>query len=433
MIDTLPSDIDAEVQVLGAAIHDPRTLDATGDVLRPADFYRPIHEHLWSLINRRHAAGEPVDPVSMLDAIAAHPTPGLDASYLTGIVTGLVTSGSAPYHAQTVARHARARRLIEAGTRIVQSGYQAATDTDLDSAVEDARATLDGAAGVEAGLTLIGDDIEATIDALDKPVTTIPTPWEPLNHVIGGWGPGRLYVIGARPGVGKSVCGVQAAVEVAAAGGGVYFASLEMSRQDIHLRVLSQRCGIAYQRLEQRSLEKRDWQRVSAVLGDITQLPLAIDDRSDLSITQIRSRARSLARRTDLRMVVVDYLQLMESPRGQQRPRHEVVAGFSRSLKLLAKELGVPVVALSQLNRASEARTDKRPSLADLRESGSVEQDADVVLLLHRDLEGDHPDRLAVGVAKNRHGPLGGVRLEFEGHHMRVSEPRWTPHKVVAS
>lgn len=427
----MPQDIAAEMQVLSAAMADPRTLDDTGDLLRPADFYRPIHEHLWSLITRRHAAGQPVDGVAMADAITAEPTPGLDREYLHTVYSALVSSASAAYHAATVARHARARRLIETGTRISQAGYTAADDAQLDAAVEDARSSLDGTTGHDSGVALIGDDIEATIDSLDKPVETIQTPWDSLNQVIGGWAPGRLYVVGARPGVGKSVVGIQAANDVASAGRGVYIASLEMSRQDIHLRLLANRCNIPYQRLEQRLLEERDWGRIASATGDIFGLPLAIDDRSDLTITQIRSRARTLNRRHPLGMIVVDYLQLMEGT-DHRKPRHEIVAGFSRSLKLLAKELAVPVLALSQLNRASEQRHDKMPSLGDLRESGAVEQDSDVVILLHRDLDSEHPDRLRMAVAKNRHGAPGGFRLDFEGHHMRIVEPRWTPHGAVA-
>lgn len=420
----MPHDVDAEMQVLAAAMHDPSTLDDTADLLRPADFYRPIHEHLWSLITRRHAAGLPIDVVAMGDAISAEKAPGLTGAYLHEVFSALVSSASAGYHARTVARRARQRRLVETGTRIVQAGYEVGDEAALDRAVEAARSALDGTS--RASMSLIGDDIEATIDALDKPVATIPTPWGPVNDVIGGWGPGRLYVVGARPGVGKSILGLQAANDVATLGRGVYLASLEMSRQDIHLRMLALRCGVPFQRLEQRTLEKRDWERVSAGLVDITALPLAIDDRSDLTVTQIRARARSLSRRAKVGLVVVDYLQLMAGD--NRRPRHELVAEFSRSLKLLAKELGIPVVALSQLNRQSEQRADKMPSLADLRESGALEQDADVVMLLHRDMD-KSPDAVSVAVAKNRHGSTGVARLGFEGHRMRMVEPRWTPHR----
>jgi len=245
----------------------------------------------------------------------------------------------------------------------------------------------------------------------------VPTPWADLNHIIGGWRPGGLYIMGARPGVGKTLMGVNAAVGLAAHGH-VALNSLEMGRREVHERILSAQASIDMGRITRHKLTEDDWGKIAHYRPSLQGLPLSIDDRSTVGVTDIKSHARSVARRGHLAGIVVDYLQLMSTPRGDKRPRHEVIGEISRGLKILAKELDVPIIALSQLNRAS-TQGDRRPTMADLPESGSLEQDSDVVLLLH--VEEDDPSTMHVGVPKNRQGATGAFELVRNGHYARLN------------
>jgi replicative DNA helicase len=433
---TPPSDVGAERQLLGAALHNPRVIDDITDVVDPGDFYRPAHETIWRAILAQHVAGEPVDATLVKDQLAK--AGQLEhvggAGYLFEIVQGTLTATNAAHYAGIVARHAGHRRIIQAGIRITQIGY-GSDGRDLTDTQEVARSEVDKATGTAIGgeaITWVGDEIDDTLSMLETEPELRSSPWVDLDHIIGGFAPGRLYVIGARPGVGKTVFGVQTAAHHATRHEThVVLASLEMSRQEIHMRLLSQLAKVDYTHLERHQLDETDWSKIAGVRGKLATMPLSILDRSSVRISDIRRYARSVSRRGKLGMIVVDYLQLMSSPPGRQ-PRHEVVADFSRGLKLLARELGVPVLAMSQLNRASEQRTDKMPGLADLRESGAVEQDSDVVILLHRDLNDDAKRfDLHVGIAKNRHGTVGGITLEFQGHLQRAVAKAWTPTRAL--
>jgi replicative DNA helicase len=211
----------------------------------------------------------------------------------------------------------------------------------------------------------------------------------------------------------------------------VLYFTLEMSRREIDIRLISQRAKVNYASLVTHHLSDHDWQKIASAQGELSELPLSIVDKPNMRIDDIRRMARTVAKDRRLGMVVVDYLQLMSHP-DHKMPRHQQVAEFSRSLKLLSRELEIPVIACSQLNRASEHRRSGMPGLSDLRESGAVEQDSDVVILLHRNTE--EPDKahdLFVGVAKNRHGPPGGVRMQFQGHFQRIEQNAWRPADVL--
>lgn len=261
-----------------------------------------------------------------------------------------------------------------------------------------------------------------------RPVRPTRRPPRPHRRPIGGWRPGALYVIGARPGVGKSVLGLQAAINMAAHGA-VALSSIEMTEAEIAARLVSQEANVPVGHLIDRKVTEDDWRRISTSHARMHALPIYVDDKTGVTPLNVRAHARTVGRRRALAGIVVDYLQLMTAPRGDKRPRHEVVSDFSRQLKLMAKEMQVPVIALSQLNRGSEQRSDKRPSIADLRESGAVEQDADVVMLLHSTEE--RPDVLEVGVAKNRHGQRGAFQLTFEGAYQRAVPQRWSPTGAI--
>jgi replicative DNA helicase len=253
-----------------------------------------------------------------------------------------------------------------------------------------------------------------------------PTPWDAVNRIIGGLRPGALYVVGARPSVGKSVIALNLAKGLTAHGS-VAFSSLEMSNNDVQIRAVSADLHIDVGRLIERDLTPGDWAKIRDRRAAWDSVPLFVDDRSGVTITDIKRFARSVNRRQPLAGVVVDYLQLMSQPPGDKRPRQEFVADLSRQLKIMAMDMQVPVIALSQLNRASEQRQDKMPTIADLRESGAIEQDADVVMLLHREIMGANIGDLSVLVAKNRHGATGLADLDFWGMYSQALDKGITP------
>lgn len=426
-------DVDAEKHVLGSWLHGRKALDDPDAHVTPDDFHAPRHETIAATIQAMHARGEAVDPITVADRLLkdGQLTKVGGAPYLSELYSTPVTTSNAAYYARIVRDRATLRRLHTAATRIAQLAQTAEGDTaDI---VETARAEIDTAATHDtARVVLVSEEIDAWIENLETDdAPGIPTPWPELTTILnGGWKPGRQYVIGARPAVGKSLMGLQAALH-ATRHGHVGFYSLEMPRDEVINRAVSQIARVPLDDIEKRTLNDDAWTKVAKARGILADLPLAIDDRPILRPVDIRTHARALSRRGPLAMLVVDYLQLMAATRGDQRKRHEQVGEWSRLLKILAKELCVPVLVLSQLNRDIEHRTNPEPTLADLRESGSIEQDADVVILLHPvdpDSDGPDADDVKVGVAKNRQGRQGAFTLERQGQYARlVSKIR--PHQ----
>ncbi len=427
---TPPQDLDAERACLGAMLISKAAVADVCEVLRGEDFYRPAHELVFAAIIALDAKGERVDPITVAAELSR--TGQLrnigGAPYLHTLVAAVITASNAAWHARIVREKAILRRLVEAGTRIAQIGY-ASDGGDVDDLWETARAEVDAVGHERGRIVMLNDEIDDTIDTLDRGDTpAVPTPWDDLNYVIRGWCPGRLYTVGARPGVGKSILLLQAALDLSQTGV-VAFHSLEMGRTEVHQRILAQMAGVSLSRMGKRGddgLSEHDWRRIADARGRVPNHRLVIDDRAELRVTDIRAHARTIARQHNLAGVVVDYLQLMQAPRGDRSSRQEIVSSFSRQLKLLAKELQVPVIVASQLNRQPEQRADKRPTMADLRESGAVEQDSDVVMLIHVDEE-RAPDEADVLVPKNRQGPKGHAVLIRQGQYARLDARQWTP------
>lgn len=430
----MPHDDLAEQSVLGSMMLSAAALWEVLDGLVSSDFYQPRNAVVFDAIAAVAGRNDPVDALSVSDELQRSgmvvKAGGVD--YVMALTSVPSTPANAAYHAEIVKDRALRRLTVETGFRVVELGFS--PEGDPVDQVEAARMELgrvSSSASVE--VAAVGQEFAAVADSLDTAPATVPSPWPELDEVIVGFEGGRLYVLGARPGEGKTMMGLQIAMALANSGP-VAFTSLEMSRQELMLRMMASRATVPMANLSRRVLTDVDWDRLRRARPGIERLPLFIDDRSGLTVQHVKAFARTVARKGKLGGVVVDYLQLMQGGvRGQDR--HEVVAEMSRQLKAMARELGCPVIALSQLNRGSagEGKQRRAPSLADLRESGAIEQDADVVVLLQRQLEddGEPGDRLTVIVPKNRHGRTGRRTLLWEGKYARVSSFRSGPELVI--
>jgi replicative DNA helicase len=414
-----PQDLNAEQSVLGGML---LSKDAIADVLerlRPGDFYRPNHRSIYEVILDLYGRGEPADAVTVaaeLDRIGLLRRVG-GGPYLHTLISTVPTAANAGYYAGIVAEKALLRRLVEAGTRVVQYGYAGADGADVAEVVGRAQAeiydvTEDRCAQDYAPLGDLMQDTMEEIDAIQSGgglAQGVPTGFADLDEVTTGLHGGQMIIVAGRPGHGKSTLALDFLRSCSIKHGmaSIIF-SLEMSKSEIVMRLLSAEARIKLADMRSGRLSDQDWTRMARRMAEISEAPLYIDDSPNLSLMEIRAKARRLKQTTDLRLVAVDYLQLMTSGK-RVESRQAEVAEFSRSLKLLAKEIDVPVVAISQLNRGPEQRTDKMPQLSDLRESGSLEQDADMVILLHRPdaYERDSPraGEADLILAKHRNGP----------------------------
>ncbi len=433
-----PQDTAAEQSVLGGMLLSKDAIADVVEVLRPGDFYRPAHQAVYDCILDLYGRGEPADPITVsaeLERRGELARVG-GAPYLHTLIATVPTAANAGYYARIVAEKAILRRLVEAGTRIVQYGYGADSSDggDVNEVVDRAQAaiyevterrTSEDYIALEELLQPTMDEIDA-IASRGGTAQGIPTGFADLDEVTNGLHPGQMVIIAARPGVGKSTLGLDFARSCSIKHGmtSVIF-SLEMSRTEIVMRMLSAEAKIRLADMRGGRMSDDDWTRLARRMSEISEAPLFIDDSPNLTMMEIRAKARRLKQRNDLKLIVVDYMQLMTSGK-RVESRQQEVSEFSRQLKLLAKELEVPVVAISQLNRGPEQRNDKRPMLADLRESGSLEQDADVVLLIHRPDAWERDDPRAgeadLILAKHRAGPTSTISVAHQLHYSRFSD-----------
>ncbi len=431
---TPPQDVAAEQSVIGAML---LSKDAIADVvesLREADFYRPAHQLIYSSILDLYGRGEPADAVTVSAELTRIGELGRvgGAPYLHTLVASVPTAANASYYALIVKERAVLRRLVEAGTRIVQMGY--AGDGDVDQIVDRAQAAVYDITDRRTAedylpLSAIMPGTLEEIDAISSRggvMAGVPTGFHDLDTLTHGLHAGQMIVIAARPAIGKSTVGLDLARSASIKHGltSAIF-SLEMSRNEIAMRLLSAEAGISLSNLRSGQMSDVDWQKLARKMSAVSEAPMFIDDSPNMTMMEIRAKCRRLKQRHDLRLVIIDYLQLMTSGK-RVESRQQEVSEFSRSLKLLAKELEVPVIAISQLNRGPEQRTDKRPMLSDLRESGSIEQDADMVILLHREdayeKESPRAGEADFIVAKHRNGPTGTITVAFQGHYSRFMD-----------
>lgn len=397
--------------------------------LEPRDFSSVAGEILYRTIQEVVGSGKPADPLTVDDAISrldAADRRAVPRGYVWTITDLRVSEASVTFHAAIVAQEAARRRFVQLTANLNQRAEQGG---DIEALATEAMENLPKVAEGLGSLTRpVSETIDATLDSLDSPVTYTESPWTNVNHFIQGWRPGALYVIGARPSVGKTVAGFQAALSLCNRGP-VAFTSLEMSNTELELRMVSQEAKVDMGRITKRQLTTNDWERVAKARERWEHLPLFIDPSRDASMAQVARHAWSVKRKHGLAAVVVDYLGLIEHP-DSRKSEYEVVTETTRKLKLLAQALEVPVIALSQLSRKNEGREQKTPQLSDLRSSGAIEQDADVVILMHRDLM-ESPHEADMIVAKNRHGITGTAHMDFIGHNSYLRD-RIQPHGYAA-
>jgi replicative DNA helicase len=406
---TPPQDVIAEQSVLGGMLLSKDAISDVVEILRKRDFYRPAHELIYDAIVDLYGRGEPADPVT----VSAELTKRGD----------LVRAGGAPYRAIM-------RRLVEAGTKIVQLGYT--DEGEVDDAVDQAQAEVYAVTERRQAedYVQLSELLPAAYDEIEKISAGVvgegvKTGFKDLDALTNGFHPGNMIVLAARPAVGKSTLGLDIAryASIHKRKTSVIF-SLEMSRSEITMRMLSAEARVPLNNIRSGQLGEEEWAKMARRMGEISDAPLFIDDSPNLSLMEIRAKARRLKQRHNLKLVVIDYLQLMTSGKKVEN-RQQEVSEFSRQLKLLAKELNVPVVAISQLNRSPEQRSDKKPMLSDLRESGSIEQDADVVILLHREDLYDSQSRSGEAdliVAKHRNGPTRTITVSAQLHLARFTD-----------
>nr|WP_127573673.1 replicative DNA helicase [Georgenia faecalis] len=429
---TPPQDIAAEQSVLGGMLLSKDAIADVVEVLRGQDFYRPAHEMVYDAILDLYGRGEPADAVTVSAELTKRGEIGRigGAPYLHTLISSVPTAANAGYYARIVREQAVLRRLVEAGTRIAQLGY--ATDGgDVDELVNSAQAEVYAVTErrTSEDYVPLRDTINLTMEEIEKAsnrgvgMVGVPTGFADLDTLTNGLHPGQMIIVAARPAIGKSTLALDICRSASIKHDltSVIF-SLEMSRTEITMRLLSAEAKVPLQNMRKGTMRDEDWTRVATAMSKVSEAPMFIDDSPNMSLMEIRAKCRRLKQRHDLKLVVVDYLQLMSSGK-RVESRQQEVSEFSRALKLLAKELEVPVIAVAQLNRGPEQRTDKKPMMSDLRESGSLEQDADMVILLHREdayeRESPRAGEADLIVAKHRNGPTDTVVVAFQGHYAR--------------
>jgi replicative DNA helicase len=425
----LPQNIEAEEGVLGSLLIDPEALDKVTRFLQPEDFYRDAHRQIYASVLRLTAAGTPADLVTICDDLEREgqlENVGA-ASYITSLISRVPTSGNIAYYARIVERTALLRLLIHTAGKIAAVAFEY-QDPDVSGALSQAEKLIFALSqrfllGSRSDVLMeeLISTYMATLDDRYKNrgrITGVPTGYEDLDRLLGGFQRSDLILLAARPGQGKTQFALNLCREAARRGGRVGYISLEMSGEQLAQRFVAMQSKIEQHRLRTGWIEEEEWSVLVDAADALADLRISIDDTPALSLLQVRSRARAWVLERGIQILFLDYLQLITSSDGRRyENRAQEVAAISQGLKALARELNIPVVALSQLSRDLEKRQDKRPQLSDLRESGALEQDADVVMFLYRDEtynpETKRPHIAEVIVAKQRNGPQGETELYF--------------------
>ncbi|MFT8363853.1 MAG: replicative DNA helicase [Sporolactobacillus sp.] len=425
---TPPHNIEAEQAVLGAVFLEPASIITASEDLVPDDFYRTSHQLIFSVMIELSDRNQPVDVVTVTNMLQSskHLDEVGGVSYLAQLADSVPTAANLSYYCQIVAEKSLLRRLIRTATQIVSEGYT--RDEEVENLLDDAeRKILEVAERKHTGeFRTIKDVLIETYDTIELlqnrkgDVTGAATGFIELDHMTAGFQKSDLIIVAARPSVGKTAFALNIAQNVATKNNAnVAIFSLEMGAQQLAMRMLCAEGNIDAQKLRTGRLEDEDWQKLTMAMGSLSHAGIYIDDSPGIRVNDIRAKCRRLKLDKGLDLVVIDYLQLILGSAGnaRQENRQQEVSEISRTLKAMARELEVPVVALSQLSRGVESRQDKRPMMSDIRESGSIEQDADVVAFLYRDdyynKESEKQNIIEIIIAKQRNGPVGTVELAF--------------------
>ncbi|WP_407946590.1 replicative DNA helicase [Pontibacillus halophilus] len=424
---TPPHNIEAEQAVLGAIFLEPQSITTATEVLVSDDFYRASHQRIYEVMVRLSERAEPIDLVTVTTALSNQHI--LDevggVSYLSDLANSVPTAANIEYYVKIVEEKSILRRLIRTATTIVTNGYS--EEGDIEGLLNDAeKSILEVAQQKNSGrfqnikdvLIDVYDNIEQ-LHNRDADITGVPTGFRDLDGMTAGFQRNDLIIIAARPSVGKTAFALNIAQNVATrTDENVAIFSLEMGADQLVMRMLCAEGNIDATRLRNGNLEAEDWGKLTMAMGSLSNAGVFIDDTPGITVNEIRSKCRRLAQEQGLGMILIDYLQLISGTgNASKENRQQEVSEISRALKGLARELNVPLIALSQLSRGVEGRQDKRPMMSDIRESGSIEQDADIVGFLYRD---DYYDRetennniIEIILAKQRNGPVGTVELAF--------------------
>ena len=434
-----PHSIEAEQSILGGLLLDNSKWDVVGDKVIEDDFYRQDHRLLFRVVSRLATSGNPIDVITVseeLQRLGELENAG-GMGYLAELAEKTPSASNVRSYANIVHERAVLRRLIQVSGEISDSAFNPtgrSTNELLDDAERKVFKISESSAGQESGpssvnpvLTKTLERIEELFDAPDG-ITGVTTGFKDLDDMTSGLQPSDLVIVAARPSMGKTAFAMNLVESaIIKAEKSVLVFSMEMPADSILMRMLSSLGQINQTRVRSGKLEEEDWPRLSSAAKMLKDRPLYIDDTAGLSPTEVRSRARRVARelKGDIGMIMIDYLQLMQIP-GMNEGRTAEISEISRSLKALAKEMNCPVVALSQLNRGLESRTDKRPMNSDLRESGAIEQDADVIMFIYRDeyYNEESPDKgiAEIIIGKQRNGPIGKVKLQFQGQFTKFND-----------
>jgi replicative DNA helicase len=441
-----PQSLDAEESVLGGILLDMHALDRVIEVLGVDDFYRETHRKILRAMLALSEKGEPIDLVTLTDTLRARgelqEVGG--ATYLAELVEKVPSAANITHYARIVREKAVLRSLINVSNEIASRCYSG--EEDIERFLDEAERLIFDVSEkrVRPSFFKMGDMIMDTIKTIEKLferkelVTGVPTGFIDLDRLTAGLQSSDLIIVAARPSVGKTAFVLNIAQHVALhANIGVGIFSLEMSKEQLVLRMLCSEARVDNAKVRTGYLGERDFPRLAMAAGRLAEAPIYIDDTPAQNVLELRAKARRLKREANIGLVIIDYLQLMRGLDAQEN-RTQELSEISRSLKSLAKELDIPVIALSQLNRQVEQRADKRPVMSDIRESGSIEQDSDVILFIYRD-EVYKPDSQDEGVAeiiigKQRNGPTGTVRLAFRKEYTRFDnlvENMEPPSEVV--
>ncbi|WP_226528218.1 replicative DNA helicase [Metabacillus niabensis] len=420
-----PQNIEAEQAVLGAIFLVPASLTLASELLIPDDFYRAAHQKIYNAMLELSDKGEPVDIVTvtseLADANLLEEVGGV--SYLSDLANSAPTAANIEYYGKIVEEKSILRRLIRTATTIAQDGYS--REDEVEVLLNEAEKTIMEVAqrknagafqNIKDVLVQTYDNIETLHDRVGD-VTGIPTGFIELDKMTAGFQRNDLIIVAARPSVGKTAFALNIAQNVATkTDENVAIFSLEMGADQLVMRMLCAEGNIDAQRLRTGSLTPEDWGKLTMAMGSLSDSGIYIDDTPGIRVSEIRAKCRRLKQESGLGMVLIDYLQLIQGS-GRSDNRQQEVSEISRTLKELARELKVPVIALSQLSRGVEQRQDKRPMMSDIRESGSIEQDADIVAFLYRDdyydKESENKNIIEIIIAKQRNGPVGTVSLAF--------------------